>query len=172
MSPTSRRRKAVLIKPGAWFIWQKNCLPRNFKSHVMTLLWARLWTSCSHREILKTVCSIRTGSFCIRQKNYRNRVKINGIIQSMSPRGNCWDNVCTEHFFGALKVESGYDDLLKSGRLLSFEDTKKLIDDFIESYTNSPNFEFLIRNEEFLSTSWLRNQKSCNAVKEMPEHPL
>lgn len=106
MSPTSRRRKAALIKPDAWFMWQKNCLPRNFKSQVMTLLLTKPWTSCSHREILKTVCSIRTGAFCIRQKNYRNRLKINGIIQSMSPRVNCWDNVCTEHFFGALKVEA------------------------------------------------------------------
>ena len=35
--------------------------------------------------------------------------------------------VCMEHFFGALKVESGYDDLLKSGILLSFEDTKNLL---------------------------------------------
>jgi len=32
-------------------------------------------------------------------------------------------------------VESGYDDLLKSG-LLSYEETKKLIDDFIEYYNN------------------------------------
>lgn len=41
-----------------------------------------------------------------------------------------------EHFFGTLKVESGYDDILKSGRLLSFDETKKLIDDFIEYYNN------------------------------------
>ena len=40
-----------------------------------------------------------------------------------------------EHFFGTLKVESGYDDLLKNG-LLSYEDTKKLIDDFIYYYNN------------------------------------
>lgn len=31
-----------------------------------------------------------------------------------------------EHFFGTLKVESGYDDLLKSG-LLSYEETKDLL---------------------------------------------
>ena len=40
-----------------------------------------------------------------------------------------------EHFFGTLKVESGYDDSLKSG-LLSYDETKKLIDDFIEYYNN------------------------------------
>ena len=68
-------------------------------------------------------------------KQWRKRLKKNGIIQSMSRKGNCWDNACMEHFFGTLKVESGYDDLLKSG-LLSYEETKKLIDDFIYYYNN------------------------------------
>ena len=68
-------------------------------------------------------------------KKWRTRLKKNGVIQSMSRRGNCWDNACMEHFFGTLKVESGYDDLLKTG-LLSYEETKKLIDDFIEYYNN------------------------------------
>ncbi len=40
-----------------------------------------------------------------------------------------------KHFFGTLKIESGYDNLLKSG-LLSYEETKKLIDDFIDYYNN------------------------------------
>ena len=68
-------------------------------------------------------------------KKWRKRLKKNGIIQSMSRKGNCWDNACMEHFFGTLKVESGYDDLLKSS-FLSYEETKKLIDDFIEYYNN------------------------------------
>ena len=68
-------------------------------------------------------------------KKWRERLKKNGIIQSMSRKGNCWDNACMEHFFGTLKVESGYNDLLKSG-LLSYEETKKLIDDFIYYYNN------------------------------------
>lgn len=68
-------------------------------------------------------------------KKWRTRLEKNGVIQSMSRRGNCWDNACMEHFFGTLKVESGYDDLLKTG-LLSYEETKKLIDDFIEYYNN------------------------------------
>lgn len=68
-------------------------------------------------------------------KKWRKRLKKNGIIQSMSRKGNCWDNACMEHFFGTLKVETGYDDLLKTG-LLSYEETKKLIDDFIYYYNN------------------------------------
>ncbi|WP_152561469.1 IS3 family transposase, partial [Pseudomonas savastanoi] len=28
-----------------------------------------------------------------------------GIVSSMSRRGNCWDNACSETVFGSLKVE-------------------------------------------------------------------
>lgn len=66
---------------------------------------------------------------------FRKRLKKMNITHSMSRKGNCWDNACMEHFFGTLKVESGYDDLLKTG-LLSFEETKKLIDNFIDYYNN------------------------------------
>ena len=66
---------------------------------------------------------------------YRERLKSKGIVQSMSRRGNCWYNACMEHFFGTLKVESGYDDLLKKG-LLSYEKTKALIERFIDYYNN------------------------------------
>lgn len=69
-------------------------------------------------------------------KNWRERLVKIGITQSMSRRGNCWDNACMEHFFGTLKVESNYDDILKSGKLLNYKDTKKLIDNFIVYYNN------------------------------------
>lgn len=36
---------------------------------------------------------------------YIMRLKRMGITQSMSRRGNCWDNACIENFFGHLKCE-------------------------------------------------------------------
>ena len=36
---------------------------------------------------------------------YMKRLKDMGITQSMSRRGNCWDNACIENFFGHLKSE-------------------------------------------------------------------
>ena len=68
-------------------------------------------------------------------KEYRDRLREKGIIQSMSRKGNCWDNARKERFFGTLKVESGYNDLLKTG-LLSFKKTERLIDNFIDYYNN------------------------------------
>lgn len=66
-------------------------------------------------------------------KEFRERLEEYGMIQSMSRRGNCWDNACMEHFFGTLKVESGYDELLKT-KLLSYEKTAALIEEYVKYY--------------------------------------
>ena len=39
---------------------------------------------------------------------FRNMVKEYGFIQSMSKRGNCWDNAPQESFFGHFKDETEY----------------------------------------------------------------
>ena len=59
-------------------------------------------------------------------------LKDNGLRQSMSRRGNCWDNAPQESFYGHMKDEIGK-------RLLyceSFKDVKELIDDWIDFYNN------------------------------------
>ena len=70
-----------------------------------------------------------------KSKEWRQRLRKNGVVQSMSRRGNCWDNACMEHFFGTLKVESGYDDIIKN-RTPTEKEVRKLIDNFIEYYNN------------------------------------
>ena len=39
-----------------------------------------------------------------------------GITASMSRRGNCWDNACSESLFGSLKVERLHGQRFKSRR--------------------------------------------------------
>ena len=39
---------------------------------------------------------------------FKNLLKKNGIIQSMSRKGNCWDNAVAESFFKTLKTEFIY----------------------------------------------------------------
>lgn len=59
-------------------------------------------------------------------------LKDNGLRQSTSRRGNCWDNAPQESFYGHMKDEIGK-------RLLyceSFKDVKELIDDWIDFYNN------------------------------------
>ena len=55
---------------------------------------------------------------------YKSLLKSNGIIQSMSRKGNCYDNACMESFFGSLKTELIYFTRFKSraeARLAIFE---------------------------------------------------
>ena len=40
--------------------------------------------------------------------DFREVLKEHGITPSMSRKGNCWDNACSETLFGSLKVERLY----------------------------------------------------------------
>jgi len=53
------------------------------------------------------------------------------VRQSMSRKGNCWDNACAESFFKTLKVE-----LNLSKRRLNKKQLKYLIFEYIEAYYN------------------------------------
>jgi len=67
-------------------------------------------------------------------KKYRKLLKDLGIVQSMSRRGNCWDNACMENFFGTLKCETIY--LEKDNKLLPAAKMIKKINDYIDYYNN------------------------------------
>lgn len=45
---------------------------------------------------------------------YVNLLSKHNSIQSMSRKGNCWDNAVAESFFGALKSERIYRDLYET----------------------------------------------------------
>ena len=62
-------------------------------------------------------------------KQYTNRLESDGILQSMSRKGNCLDNSPTENFFGILKQEIYYGRTFKS-----FNELKKAIKEYIKYY--------------------------------------
>ena len=64
-------------------------------------------------------------------KSYQNILINNGLIQSMSRKGNCLDNSMMENFFGLMKSELLY--LHKWNTLAEFENA---LDDYIEYYNN------------------------------------
>lgn len=64
-------------------------------------------------------------------KSYQNKLISNGLIQSMSRKGNCLDNSMMENFFGLMKSELLY--LQKWNTLADFE---AALDDYIEYYNN------------------------------------
>ncbi len=47
-------------------------------------------------------------------ESYRTALAANGLIPSMSRKGNCWDNAPAESFFGTLKVELVDDRIFPS----------------------------------------------------------
>ncbi len=61
--------------------------------------------------------------------SYRNELKKNRIFQSMSRKGNCYDNSPMENFFGIMKQEMYYGHVYKS-----FDELKEAIDKYIRYY--------------------------------------
>lgn len=64
---------------------------------------------------------------------FRNILKEHGIVQSMSRKGNCYDNCIMEAFFGRLKNEMyyGYEKDYSS-----FEEFAKAVEEYIDYYNN------------------------------------
>ena len=64
---------------------------------------------------------------------YRNELKKHGMIQSMSRKGNCYDNSIMETFFGRLKNEMFFGH---ERDFTSFEEFSQAIDEYIDYYNN------------------------------------
>jgi putative transposase len=62
---------------------------------------------------------------------FRARLLAWGCIQSMSRKGDCWDNAVTESFFGILKNE-----LVHHERFQTRQEAKDKIFDYIEVFYN------------------------------------
>ena len=64
-------------------------------------------------------------------ESFRNLLKANGFIQSMSRRGNCYDNAITETFFHTLKTE-----LTGTTKYRTREEARRSIFEYIEIFYN------------------------------------
>lgn len=73
--------------------------------------------------------SDRGSQYC--SKSHRSILKDHGITQSMSRRGNCWDNAVAESFFGTLKTELTHQHNFKNQ-----EEAKNAIFEYIEVFYN------------------------------------
>ena len=63
--------------------------------------------------------------------NFQDLLEDNGIVCSMSRKGNCWDNACMESFFGSLKTE-----WLGNKKYKTREEAKSNIFNYIEMFYN------------------------------------
>ncbi len=58
---------------------------------------------------------------------FRNILCENGLQQSMSRKGDCWDNACVESFFHSLKVEAELHE-----PMMNRDQMRKAIFEYIE----------------------------------------
>ena len=65
-------------------------------------------------------------------KAFIKALQDNHFVQSMSRKGNCWDNAPQESFFGHMKDEIKYEIAM----MKTFDEVKAKIDDWIEYYNN------------------------------------
>ena len=65
-------------------------------------------------------------------KAFIKALQDNHFVQSMSRKGNCWDNAPQESFFGHMKEEIKYEIAM----MKTFDEVKAKIDDWIDYYNN------------------------------------
>ncbi|MCF8070603.1 MAG: IS3 family transposase, partial [Desulfobacterales bacterium] len=63
--------------------------------------------------------------------DFRSVLTKHGFIQSMSRKGNCWDNAVAESFFHTLKTQ-----LVHHVRFMNYEETERMLFKYIEVYYN------------------------------------
>ena len=76
-----------------------------------------------------------------RGHEYQHVIKENGILCSMSRKGNCWDNAVMESFFGRFKVELIYAENYKT-----VEAAQSGIFEYIEIFYNRQRRHSAINN--------------------------
>ncbi len=64
--------------------------------------------------------------------DYQDILEELGCIQSMSRKGNCWDNACIESFFGTLKCETNYHKKHKGK--ISYSEMENIISEYIRFF--------------------------------------
>ena len=88
---------------------------------------------------------------------FRELVKNKELRQSMSRRGNCWDNAPQESFFGHMKEE--LREKMKMWK--TYEDVKRDIDDWMDYYNNDRyqiGLNELAPNEFYISITRVRQK--------------
>lgn len=84
-----------------------------------------------HRDLITKDTLIHSDQGChYTSLSYQQLLKELEIQQSMSRRGNCWDNAPQESFFGHMKDE------LHLKECLDYEDLVNEIDDYMDYYNN------------------------------------
>ena len=87
----------------------------------------------NHRASIDATAMIHSDQGChYTSTSFRELLNCLGLRQSMSRRGNCWDNAPQESFFGHMKDELQ----IQSQHWDTFDDIQATIDDWMDYYNN------------------------------------
>lgn len=86
---------------------------------------------CSNEINLENVILHSDQGIIYQTQNYKDYLNEHNFIQSMSRKGNCYDNAPAESFFGTMKCETIY-----LSHVHNLDELIKTISDYIEWYNN------------------------------------
>jgi putative transposase len=129
----------IPMQNGSWSylaVWQDKVTRRIIGWSLNNSMTAELVISALEKAILKgkvkagaIIHSDRGSQYA--SKSFRQLLKINCFRQSMSGKGNCYDNAQAESFFSRFKAE-----LLENGAFEDIEQARSEIFSYIEGYYN------------------------------------
>ena len=90
-------------------------------------------------------------------KDFRKKLKPYKMIQSMSRKGNCWDNAPAESFFSTLKLEEVY----AHNKYQTREEARKSIFEYIEVFYNRQRSHSFLDYKSPVEYEELRLQKAA-----------
>lgn len=87
----------------------------------------------NHADSIDSMAIIHSDQGChYTSTSFRELIQNYELLQSMSRRGNCWDNAPQESFFGHMKQELQ----VQSKAWQTFQEVEASIDDWIDYYNN------------------------------------
>jgi putative transposase len=129
----------IPLQNGSWSylaVWQDKVTRRIIGWSLSDLMTAELVISALEKAILKG--KVKAGAIIHTDRgsqyasnNFRQLLRINCFRQSMSGKGNCYDNAQAESFFSRFKAE-----LLENGKFEDIEQARSEIFSYIEGYYN------------------------------------
>ena len=99
-------------------------------SHTKSLVLQAFFDGLANRDFQKPTFIHSDQGVHYTSPKFHKKLANNHLGQSMSRRGNCWDNAPQESFFGHLKDEINYKDCE------NLEELRAIVDDYIDYYNN------------------------------------
>jgi len=113
-------------------LWNREIVSYKISRHMSLELVKNVVSQLKRKGLNKETLIHSDMGWTYTHRLYIEHLKRLGVQQSMSRKGNCWDNACMENFFGLMKSET----IKQVKRLLSVDEMNRLIDDYIHWYNN------------------------------------